>query len=175
MDHKKWPLIMMILFLTLLTSSSISRGMSISDEHKSLQGLQGLYVVIRTLPTGMQEKGLTQDQILTDVESQLRLAGIKVVSKEEVFSIPGQPRLSVDVRGGVQPNGLDSWTILVELHQLVNLSRAPEIKDIFAVTWSAGSYGTVGQHNLGTIRTEIKGIVDAFITDFLSVNPKGAK
>ena len=175
MAHKRWSLIIIALFLTFLASNSISRGLSISDEHKSLQGLKGLYVVIRTLPTGIQGKGVTQEQILTDVESQLRLAGIKVVSKEEIFSIPGQPWLSVDARGGLQPDGLASWTILVELHQVVNLSRDPEIKDILAITWSAGSYGTVGQDNLGTIRTEIKGLIDVFINDFLSVNPKGEK
>jgi len=61
------------------------------------------------------------------------------------------------------------------VQKLVNLRRDPKIKDILAITWSAGSYGTVGQDNLGTIRTEIKGLIDVFINDFLSVNPKGEK
>ena len=41
--------------------------------------------------------GLTQAQVKTDVELQLRKAGVRVLTEEECRTTPGHPYLSVDI------------------------------------------------------------------------------
>ncbi|HSQ23209.1 MAG TPA: hypothetical protein VLN44_02305, partial [Pyrinomonadaceae bacterium] len=70
-----------------------------------------------------------------------------------------------------EPNSSVSVTTEVELFQKVRLSRDPSI-ETDAVTWRReGSVGGPGQRYL-RIRQQIAELIDQFIRDYLSVNPK---
>ncbi len=55
---------------------------------ESLRGIPGVYVLIEHLNPDAESDGLTRTQLRTDVELKLRLAGIKVFTREERFLGP---------------------------------------------------------------------------------------
>ncbi|MGD0625711.1 MAG: hypothetical protein ABSB32_13445 [Thermodesulfobacteriota bacterium] len=174
MRHGKWLSIPIVFFLVFLTSNSkVYPGNP--DDVASLRGLWVMSVLVESLPPDIEGKGLTKEQIQTDVELKLRLAGIKVFSDEEWVAIPRSPYLYVNAHVMVKRDiRLAVYNIDIELRQWVILERDPKIK-IIATTWDIGYLGSIGSDQIGDIRNSIKALVDIFINGFLSVNPKGGK
>jgi hypothetical protein len=106
----------------------------------------------------------TAEQIRTDIELKLRLAGIKVDPKSYQY-------LHVTFVILQKENGPYAFGLYVSFNQLVSLVRNP---GIFAVgkTWSVGGIatgsGSPGDHCRGMVRD----YVDQFVNAYLSVNPK---
>jgi hypothetical protein len=137
---------------------------------KSLKGLTGVEVAVTPLDSDAIKDGLSEAQIQTDVELRLRMAGVKVLTSEEMLKAPGMPTLRVFVNT-IKREELYSYSAEVYLEQNVRLARDPA--DLFiAQTWNCGAVGRVGSHNLNQIRDIIKDEVDKFINAYLSVNPK---
>lgn len=159
-----------ILILIMLSTSSFVFAKYYSDNKETLRGLKGVFVLIEPLKPEIEKDGLTESQIQTDVELKLRLAGIKVLSKEEQVMSPGSPYLYVipHIRKMDYNRGY-LYTISVEFCQKVYLERDLKISSV-ATTWSTGCLGT--DPDLNSIRTVIKDQVDIFINDYLAVNPK---
>ena len=148
----------------------------------SLKGLTGLTVTISLSTNAVKDlnrKGLTEF-IRTDAEARLRMAGINVVSEDEVHKIPGTPELSITV-GGYSVEMLPTkkeaglaFSVEVELLQSVNLRREPSIT-VLADTWSYAVIGWGQKDKITAIRNGVKNCVDSFINAYRSVNPNGGK
>lgn len=140
-------------------------------ERESLRGVRAISVLVESLPDDIEGYGLTKSQIQTDVELRLRKAGIRVLTEEETS--PGSPRLYVNV------NALKTNTIpptipiygvcaIVQFYQLVSLTK--DGSRHLGVTW--------GKHQMGIFREirssreHLGNLVDEFINDYLTVNPK---
>ena len=82
----------------------------------TLQGLQGVSVLIEDIPPESARAGLTTQQLQTDVEEQLRQAGIPVLTKDQAFRMQGAPYLYVYVHLVPHPIGLTVYAILVEIN-----------------------------------------------------------
>ena len=141
------------------------------EEIESLRGLQGVRVRVEDIDPEAEQDSLTKSQIQMVVESEIRKAGIKVLTEEEWFSIPGSAILSVNVNTHKSSDGPYSFNISLELVQRVASFRNPYFARL-APTWNTGSVGTVGASNLRNIYDSVKDMVDIFINDYLSVNPK---
>jgi len=146
------------------------------SEIESLRGLTGVFVAVEKLDNEIKrELPFDEDQIRADVELKLRMAEIKVFSKEKRFESPGSPCLYVNLNALLVPE-IDTiyYALNISLEQAVylerNLKRHPS-----AVTWWSGSVGAVGKNWASKIRDSIKDKIDRFINDHLSVNPKGGK
>ena len=61
----------------------------------TLRGLQGVFVLIEDLSPESERAGLTAQQRQTDVEEQLRHAGMPVLTQEQAFRVQGAPYLYV--------------------------------------------------------------------------------
>ena len=162
------------LFISIITVSGLlmlnSFAYSADDEIESLRGLKGFYVQALELSANLEGVGLTREQIQTDVELKLRLAGIKVVSKEEMFKIPGFPSLYIIVAAaGTETFGL---AVRLELKQVATLNRNSKI-EVYPVTWSKWIIGIGSKNHVTSIRDQVKNLTDSFINNYLSVNPKG--
>jgi len=157
--------VLMVLFL-LITSSVYGQ-----TDIESLRGLKGVYVIIESLKPDIEADGLREDQIQTDVELKLRLAGIKVLTEEEWEKELGCPCLYVKVSAR-KWESIYSCSTDVELHQDVYLVRDSSIRVFGAITWYKSSFGLIGEMKVYQIRDSIKDYVDEFINDYLSVNPK---
>jgi hypothetical protein len=68
------------LLLALAISLATVAPQSTTDERDSLIGIPGVRVLIENLSADALATGLSADQLKTDVELKLRLAGIKVIS-----------------------------------------------------------------------------------------------
>jgi len=124
-------------------------------------------VIIEDLKPEVEQNGLTTSAIQIDVELKLRQAGIPVLAGGA-----SNPFLHISVN--VFPSTSAIWpdTILVELRQSVSLTRDPSITVPLAATWDVGVFGEVPKLNVRDLRNSVKDIVDQFINDYLTANPK---
>jgi hypothetical protein len=127
----------------------------------TLRGLQGVYVLIEDLPPESERAGLTTQQLHTDVEWQLRHAGIPVLTKDQAFRVQGAPYLYVYVHLLPHPIGLTAYSSLVEVNQGALLDRNGSSASVS--TWSVQRLGTIGSRHLATIRNDVRSQVDHFI------------
>jgi hypothetical protein len=146
-------------------------------ERATLRGLQGVQVAVEDVRPEAEQFGLTRQQLQTDVELQLRQAGIPVLTKEERFGIPGAPWLYINVNTFLRPEvglspstGLAAYNIKVELRQLASLTTDGSLADV--ITWSVGFTGSVSNVRLADIRSDVRNYVDRFINAYLSVHPR---
>lgn len=185
MSKRKSNVIFIGLFTSFLMLHSSAFGVTMNDEgaRSSLKGLKGVYVWVDFATDAfedLKEKGLSKEVIKTDIELKLRMAGINVVSKKDIYNIPGIPQLVVsiagiisDITGDTQGKGI-AFIIDIQLLQSADLSRDPKLR-VLSSTWSRSSMGVVYTDNdiISFIGNAVKNLIDSFINAYLSVNPKG--
>jgi len=106
----------------------------------------------------------------TDVELKFRMAGIRILTEDEMFLTQGSPYLYVNVNV-IEFKSISGFVFStrVELIQNVILSRNRSIKTA-ATTWEENLTGFYP--NLGPIRESVSELVNSFMNDYLTVNPK---
>ncbi len=139
----------------------------------SLKGLKGVYVLTEDVNPDLIKYGLHRGSIQTEVETKLRRAGIKVLSKEECLEDPGMPYLCIRTNSKkYASSGYYVFSVRVELVQKVILNRDKNIS-CSAVTWYSSLFtGMIIAENAHQIKDTVKEGADKFIDDYLSVNPK---
>lgn len=145
----------------------------VADDKETLSGIKAIFVAIEHLRNEAEKYGLTKDKIRSHVELQLKMAGIKVVSKEERLKIPGSPRLYININQ-VYNNQLGACVcdININFNQMVYLERKPDVS-CMATTWWTTAKGAVGVKEMEKkIRETIKDQVDIFLNEYFAVNPK---
>ena len=159
------------LFLGMLPFLSYALASDAKYNRASLRGIEGVYVRVEGLTPELEKDGLKEVLILRDVESELRTAGIRTLSKEKWFDMMGSPHLYVNInclKLGETKEYI--YSIRIEFRQNVYPEREP-ILILGATTWSVG--GVIGiTQRIDKIRASLKGRVDEFIEAYLSVNPK---
>jgi hypothetical protein len=139
-----------------------SAGAAVAATVTSLRGLESFDVVVEEIPdlSGLEE------QIKTDVELKLRLAGIKVDDGQI------EPYLYVNVNA-IEIERDFVFSISLGLVQEVTTDR---FWSGLATTWDRGTVG----FNFGSTRAEVKtslresvkDLVDQFLNDYLTANPR---
>ena len=166
-----------LIMILIMIFSLIGVSSSVFAIDNSLKGIKSVYVLVSHIEPELVQAGLTLDQIHTDVELKLRLAGIKVLNKGlkkalEETNKPltiTEPFLDIKVASFEEEReGIFIYNIKYELHQEVSLTRNPSIK----VTVSTWDDNIVAIGEVNKIREEIKGLVDNFLFAYLSVNSK---
>lgn len=129
----------------------------------SLVGLKGLAIVLEALPPEVEAVGLQKEQVQTDVELKLRLAGISVLAESPTYIY-----IYTNFLTESEPW---AYNLVVELRQNVQTE-----KGIFLVgvpTWSIATLCKGGSLNfLKSFREQLRDLMDIFINAYLSVNPK---
>jgi len=161
---KMFSVMVVILFLSSITQEQVS------PDKKTLRGIKAMAVLVENLRQDIEKDGLKKSSIQTDVELKLRLAGIKVLTKEEGIK-PASPYLYIQVSSVKYEDLMYSYSISVDFCQYVYLYRDTDIH-FYATTWSIANIGFFGVNRVKEIRDGIKDQVDKFINDYLAVNPK---
>jgi hypothetical protein len=165
MTQRLATICLMTMFLIGVRSPSI-QAQDNDFSRATLKGISAVFVEIEPLPDSGKTLGLTAETIQTDVELKLRLAGIRVVTPEEGYKLPGSPYVYVILT--LTPNANAAY-INVQLVQNVLLERNGE--HVYGVpTWDTGYIMPVPTSQ--RIRDTIKDKVDVFLNAWLSVNPK---
>jgi len=161
----------MVFFL--LSSSSQSFPLSCLE---SLHGLEGVEVLVEELKAELENFNLAMVQIQSDVEAKLRIAGIKVLSKEENEKIQPlrRPYLYIRINSYKAPwkKEVMAFNIEFALKQQVMIhgKQALSEKAFYAPTWYMGVVGIVGWKNIGEIRDSVNHLADKFIRAYSSAN-----
>jgi len=148
--------VLAVLFLVSMLSGSRACGQESLDAN-TLKGIRAVQVAIEDLSDSAQALGLEEETLQTDVELKLRRAGLRVSSTP----VGAFVYISVSVVDGAS-------AIRVELNQSARLLLSGETWTV--TTWSQGYLEA--NSTAASIRSHVKDLVDAFVNDWLSVNPK---
>jgi hypothetical protein len=144
----------------------------------SLKGLEGVEVLVEELKSEVESFNITAIQIQSDVEAKLRMAGIKVLSKEENEKAQSsrRPYLYIRINSYKPPweREVVIFNMDLALNQQVVLpgKHKPPVKPFYAPTWYTDVVGFVSWKNISTIRESANNLMDKFIEAYLSVNPQ---
>ena len=96
----------------------------------SLRGLTASGVVVEETGQDGERLGLSRATLQTDTELKLRLAGIRVLTRQELLRAPGSPYLHVNVTSTLdsQTENIFAVCIAVELVQGMILERDQSIR-----------------------------------------------
>lgn len=140
-----------------------------SDPSEALKGLPGIYVFTDYLAEPAHLKGKFNLSIHYEIEARLRAGGIRVLSKEELPSIPGQPRMEVYFSKANVETGC-SFAVWISVRQAMLLGRDQEIK-LLSGTWGSGG-AHLREYNDAPEFNTIMNHVDRFVSDYQKANPK---
>ncbi|HBE44329.1 MAG TPA: hypothetical protein DDW17_02455 [Deltaproteobacteria bacterium] len=166
-------LLFALLMFAIYGSSAFAIGSDVT--RKTLTGLKGVYVVVENLQPNIEKYAskfnLTKEQIQADVEGKLKGAGIEILSRDRWLKTTGRPMLYVNINTHEYEKYWYSYTISIDLQQIVMLETNPEVKT-FATTWSIEMTGIANIGTLGHICSNVATLIDRFIEAHKSVNPK---
>jgi hypothetical protein len=137
----------------------------VRNNPNALRGIEEIDVIVHRLDSRLENSGYNQEQIKADVESKLGMAIIKVVPK-------ALPTLLLDIKsyGFPKYGGIVVITVRLDLYQFVDLSLSQQI--LWTSTWSAESVMVSDAPNISSLRELIADLLNKFIKDYISVNPK---
>lgn len=145
---------------------------------QTMAGLKGVSVAVENPQPNIQKYaqryGLTREQIQKDVEQRLVKAGVTVLNQEQWKKTPGRPVLYVNVNTHLYQKYWYSYTVSVELRQIVTLEANPNVKTL-ADTWSIDMAAVANIGTLGTIKDNVAMLTDKFIEVWKSVNKREAQ
>ena len=132
----------------------------LSDEIQSLAGLTKLAVEVEPLPGELREHGLTAERVRDDWVEHLEKEGFEIVKG------PEHPRLSLNVRGGAEPEAGSGYAFVIEikLYQPVRIERLDRTLNV--PTYSTGALGLVTSDLLGK---QIQAALDRKIRRFIEL------
>lgn len=156
----------------LLFSTGASFALSSKE---SLKGLKGVEVLVDEVGADLEEYNLTTSQVLVNVVSRLRKAGIEVLSTEEDEKIQPlrKPYLAVKI-SSIRLKRTLAFSIQIGLNQQVLVRGSSELKKtpFFSPTWYTGSMGAVGGTNVSEICEVLNSLIDKFTSAYWEVNAK---
>lgn len=163
-----------ILLVGLVGSSLCLPAWAQSDadtrDARSLQGLEGVYLVVDSFAAELESDGLYASAVEADVERQLQAAGIPLLTREEAVADPRQPRLHIDIESTLTSAGLHAYSIVVEFRQNVRLMTKGEA-EVAASTWTASPMTrAAARDQVEWINDDIRSLVGEFVQAYASVN-----
>lgn len=173
MNHYQYSVAAFLICLTCVLPSRFLSEASAFSQAATLRGLKRIAVGISELPQELKDIGLKETVLYKDVASVLGKTGITI--NTERYAIAGDPDLLVDIFGGELVQGIITYCIDVRLDQAVFLERDRQIRSD-ATTWSQKFIGIAGYGTQPeTVRKHVKRLVEQFVEEYLSVNPKKKK
>jgi len=150
------------------------RVWALDDEasRATLKGLPGVAVGVGDVAPELAHGGVTTQQVQTEVERQLRRAGVPVFSGQEAGAPPDIAFFTVSVTTLSHTGGLYAYAVDLAVYQAAALLRDPTPRSL--VTWAVGSIGLVEATDLRAIFTSVSQNVEQFIQAYRAVNPRAS-
>jgi hypothetical protein len=139
-----------------------------THQEKALAGLRGVEVVVEKMDPEAERRGLTGNQIKTEVERWLRQAGVRVLTEKERLKMPGRPYLYVRIYTVISPRDC-TYSTHVSVNEMVRLASGLQA---WGTIWSDDTVGAVVIERITTIREDLGTQVERFVNDYLAANPK---
>jgi len=174
MDKKRVFFVITLGLLLLGSLASTAFGQKAAPE--ILAGLTTAHVRLSYFEDGSaRDAGQERNQLAADLERQLADTGLKLVSKDEferLISSRGYPIgwLDLEVRAN-KISGVDfkMYYVSLKLQQVAYVARKPVLR-FMASTWDLTETGTAD--DFSAVKKRVNEVVDRFVSDFRSENPK---
>lgn len=154
----------------LLVPSNVSANLQSNDE-SALRGMRGVYVTVKHIHVEREPQSPTKDEIKSNVEGWLHDANIQVLTQEQMWNAPGQPRLEVIAGMNSSTVTCDVYYVELRLLRKVSIEDDPTLKTRAAV-WQSGPRIGVGElHSIG-FEEALREAVRGFIASYLHANGK---
>ena len=153
---------------TSLRVDGVPPARSGADDPYGLRGISSVWVLIERLGPEEVKIGLADGIVRTDVELQLRNAGLRVISPEEAKKIAVKDNTFLYVNVAVTSGGRAA-TVLAQFGQGAYLLRN-SLPIGTAFTWTDVS--TLSRPSLDSVRSEIKDLLDKFLNEWLTQNAR---
>lgn len=184
MKNKRWCVAPLIIFFLGLFVSALYAYDDHEENRATLKGLSGFFVFV-DVGTNPEPALLSlKNQLQTDAELKLRLAGIKVFNEKEYSETKRGACLYIRVQQNKETTRIVdrnsnkeavperyNFYVSLKLLQYVFIGWNPSISTR-ASTWEITSFGYLKGKELKLIRDCVKDGMDRFINAYLSVNPK---
>jgi hypothetical protein len=142
-----------------------------STPTETLRDISAVCVLWDDISDGPNVLDLSKETIQTDIELKLRLAGLRVVTEEEAAQVLGYPRLHVlTFVGSIADVGPVADVALVEVRLMQQVWLDRNARPTYCATWQKNNVSL--RVHAQFVRDQIKDLVDRFLNDWLSVNPK---
>ena len=171
---RKHTVIALLFFGVLLTTGLPGGALDDAYMQQTLRGLPGVMVTVEPLLSEVERDGLLTAELRTEIEQQLRRAGIRILTAEERERTPGKPLFYVNItmwKGRHRGAMLYLFSIRIELQQEVFLARDPALRRLVP-TWHVGSVGMASADRLRSIHSFVSDFVTQFIHAYRAVNPQ---
>jgi|RhiMetdeSRZDD1v2_1073273.scaffolds.fasta_scaffold62208_5 hypothetical protein len=170
-----WPRAFCTVGALVLIGMLVVPGMQVwalDDEaaRETLKGLTGVVVWVGDIAPEIEQSGVTKQQVQTEVERQMRRAGISVFSSQDAGAPPDMALFTVSVTTLRHTGGLYAYAIDLTVYQAAALLRDPTPRSL--ATWTVGSIALVEASDLRAIFTSVSQKVDQFIQAYRAVNPR---
>jgi hypothetical protein len=171
--NRKQSLVTIVAALLIICLGLPSFSWAAYDQKEVLRGLKGVKVVVEAINPDVQRFGLDANQIKTNVENQVRRAGIKVLKS---YQPPAMTALYINVSTLIpyQARTIVVYNINVMVYENVYLKRGigtvGDLKEVRAADWVKASVGLLGVNHVNDIYKKLELQVDKFISDYLAMN-----
>jgi hypothetical protein len=162
---------LVLLVILIISNTGNTGAQSLKQSINSLKGVNKAGVIIEKVNQVLNDNGINEDDIMKDAVEKLDSAGITVVDKAAMHSLPGAPYLYINI-GAIKSKIADVYaaSLTIEFRQDVNLSRNPKLEYFGAATWSATDVGIFSADKLKEIRLYARDMIDKFIKDYIKAN-----
>ena len=140
------------------------------NDRESLRDLDGVRIEVEPLPPFVIEQGLSAENLAAEIQTQLRRAGVKVLSMGEFRT--GDPHLQIVMTVSDVQGQLVASRVEVNFVQICFLRRNPLVTFNRARTWTATTAVSIGP-TAGTaarVRRDVMRQIDQFVEDYKQVN-----
>lgn len=162
---KRLRLLLLVATVFIVSAPSSIEGQQDEFTASILKGISAVSVQVDKLPDSVKALGLTEKIIQTDVELQLRLAGMRIATDAEWLRLPGRPLVYVHIEAAPRAVHVE-----VGLSQDTRLERNGAVMPN-AKTWAATVLASGDVPSQG-VRDLTKDELELFLNAWLSVNPK---
>ena len=157
-----------------LTAVNTAYSQTGATRSQTLAGIEGIAVSGEEVDSEAVKDGLNKSGLVTQTIQDLKKAGVKVLTDQQLNSAPGRPTLVISVNTLKHAGGVYSYTVSLSLDQIVTLERDPAIRGA-APTWSVLATGACLPEELNAdVRAYVKQLVEQFVKDYNLANPQAA-
>jgi hypothetical protein len=131
-----------------------------------LRGLIGARAAVEDIGTDAPRRGLAKEQVLADLETHLRDGGVRLLTAQELGTVPGRPRLLLRVVTVPNAQATEyACSLRLVLVQGVTLERDARIR-VDSRTWETSLTGIAKAEDLiAVIRARACDLADLFAKD----------
>jgi hypothetical protein len=164
----------LFVLLAILVGSNAAYSQALNPGAQTLKGIEGIGVLGEEVSAEAVMDGLKKSELGTNTIQELKSAGIKALTDQQLNSAPGKPTLVISVNTLKHAGDVYSYTVSLSLDQKVFLERNPAMM-IESPTWSVLATGACLPEELdASVKAYVKNLVQQFIKDYKSANA-GAK